>query len=98
MPVYKLEPIEGTEGNGDWVASSLPPTPVWVRAGNSDHARQRMHIATHATPLTLGDKMLCAPWINTALVRCTEDASWDVPANVALLANGKITIKLGRVV
>jgi hypothetical protein len=45
MPVYKLEPIEGTEGHSDWRASSLPPTPVWLQAGNSNHARQRIHFA-----------------------------------------------------
>ena len=25
MPVYKLEPIEGTQGHSDWWASSVPP-------------------------------------------------------------------------
>ena len=94
MPIYKLEPIEGTEGHRDWWASSLPPTPVWVRAVNSDHARQRMHLATIA--VVPGKKRFCAPWINAALVRCSEDRSREVPANVAIFANGKITIKLEK--
>ena len=93
MPVYKLEPVEGTEGNSDWWASSLPPTPVWVRAGNPNHARQRMHLATYATTFVPGS-VVSAPWVNAALVTCTEDQSREVPADRALLANGKISLKL----
>ena len=77
MPIYKLEPIEGTEEHNDWWASTLSPTPVWVQAGDPDHARLRMHLAT--TTFVLGKEGLCAPWINAALVRCIEDASWDAP-------------------
>jgi hypothetical protein len=94
MPIYKLEPIEGAEGHKDWWASTLPPTSVWLRAVNSDHARQRMHLATTTFPP--GKKGVRAPWMNAALVRCVEDRSRDVPANVAMFANGKITIKLGK--
>jgi len=35
-----------------------------------------------------------APWISAELVKCIEDTSFDVPPEVAFLANGKITIKL----
>jgi len=94
MPIYKLEPIAGTEGHKDWWASTLPPTPVWLQANDSDHARQRMHLAT--TTLDAAKKDVCAPWTNVALVKCIEDRSREVPANVALFANGKITIKLGK--
>jgi hypothetical protein len=93
MPVYKLEPIEGTEGHTDWWASCLPPTPVWLRAGNADHARQRMHLATYSNVWVPGE-VLNAPWVNAALVRCTEDSSRDVPPDKALLANGKISLNL----
>ena len=93
MPIYKLEPIEGTEGHKDWWASSLPPTSVWLRAGNSSHARQRIHLATYSATSVQGE-VTNAPWVNADLVRCTEDASLDVPSNMALLANGKITLKL----
>jgi hypothetical protein len=93
MPVYKLEPIKGTEEHPDWLVSSVPPTPVWLRAGNADHARQRMHLATFATGLAPG-ALLKAPWVNAGLVRCSEDASYDVPPDKALMANGKISITL----
>ena len=93
MPIYKLEPIAGTEGHKDWWASSLAPTPVWLRAGNSNHARQRIHQATYVTTCIPGDR-LCAHWVNAALLKCTEDASHGVPANVAMIANGRITLKL----
>ena len=92
MPIYRLEPIEGTEGYNAWWASTLSPTTVWVQANNPDHARQRMHLAT--TTFALDKDGLYAPWHNAALVRCIEDASWDVPPNTALFANGKITLKL----
>ena len=93
MPVFKLEPIEGTEEHGDWWTSSLSPTPVWLRADNADQARQRMHLATCSTvcvPLAAAG----TPWANAELVRCTEDTSLDPPSGIALLANGKISIKL----
>ncbi len=93
MPVYKLEPIEGTEGHSDWRAASLPPTPVWLQAGNSNHARQRIHLATYADAVFPG-KAVSAPWISATLVRCTEDPSREVPPDKAVLANGKITFKL----
>ncbi len=93
MPVYKLEPVEGTEEHSDWWASSVPPTPVWLRASNANHARQRMHLATYATTW-VPSEVLNAPWTNAELVRCTEDKSRDVPPDKALLANGKISIKL----
>jgi hypothetical protein len=94
MPIYKLEPIAGTEGHADWCASTLPPTAVWLHANDSDHARQRMHLATTSFPP--GNKQVCAPWTNVALVNCIEDRSREIPANVASFANGKITIKLGK--
>jgi hypothetical protein len=53
-----------------------------------------MHLATTTFPP--GKKGVRAPWMNAALVRCVEDRSRDVPANVAMFANGKITIKLGK--
>jgi hypothetical protein len=93
MPVYKLEPIEGTEEHTDWWASSVPPTPVWLRAGNANHARQRMHLATYATAFVPGG-VLSGPWVDATLVRCTEDQSRDVPPDKALLANGQISLKL----
>ena len=92
MPVYKLEPIEGTENHGDWWASSLSPTTVWVRAHDPDHARHRMHVATRMA--LASDEGIKAPWISAALVRCTEDSSFEVPSDKALLANGKITIEI----
>jgi len=92
VPIYKLEPIEGTERHADWWASTLAPTLVWVRAANPDHARHRMHLATTTFPPD--QKNVCAPWTNVALIKCIEDQSREVPANVALFANGKITIKL----
>jgi hypothetical protein len=95
MPIYKLEPIAGTEGHTDWWASTVPPTPVWLQAKDSDHARQRMHLAT--TTFASNKKVVSAPWTNVALVNCIADRSYEVPANVALFANGKITIKLGKV-
>jgi hypothetical protein len=94
MPIYKLEPIAGTEAHADWWASIVPPTPVLLQAKDSDHARQMMHLATTTFPPD--KKEVCAPWTNVALVNCIEDRSREVPANVALFANGKITIKLGK--
>jgi hypothetical protein len=97
MPIYKLEPIAGTEGHEDWRASSVPPVPVWVRAINPDHARQRMRLATTERPIhSLGNHIPYNPWSNAALVRCTEDTAWDVPANAALFANGKIKLQLQK--
>jgi hypothetical protein len=97
MPIYKLEPIAGTEEHNDWRASSLPPTPVWVRATDPDHARQRMRLATMERRIySFSNSIPYNPWSNAALVRCTEDTSWDVPANVALFANGKIKLQLQK--
>ena len=93
MTIYRLEPIAGTEGHADWYASTVPPTPVWLQAKDSDHARQKMHLAT--TNVAANSKDARTPWTNIALVRCTEDRSRQVPADMALLANGGITIKLG---
>jgi hypothetical protein len=52
-----------------------------------------MHLATYATTLAPG-KVSKPPWINDALVNCSEDTSHEVPPDVALLANGKISIRL----
>jgi hypothetical protein len=93
MPVYKLEPIKGTEDHRDWLASSLSPTPVWLRANNCTHARQRMH---NATKVMLASEEV-APWISTELVRCMEDPSFEVAHDKALLANGNITINLSQI-
>lgn len=93
MPVYKLEPLNGTEEHTDSWASCLPPTPVWLRAGNANHARQRMDLAIYATALVPG-WLVNAPWVNATLVRCTEDQSRAVPPDRALLANGQISLKL----
>jgi hypothetical protein len=92
MPVYKLDPIWGKEGHGDWQFSTLAPTPVWVRADNPEQARHRIHLATRTELISV--EGIKAPWINAQLVKCIEDASFDVPSDVAFLANGKITIKL----
>jgi hypothetical protein len=93
MPVFRLEPIESRVRDGDWSASSLSPTPVLLRAGNANHARQRIHLATYSTTLVFGE-VVKAPWVNPALVRCSEDESRDVPPDRALLANGQISLKL----
>jgi hypothetical protein len=47
-------------------------------------------------PLPPDKKDVRAPWMNAVLVRCVEDGVRDVPHNVAMFANGKITIKLER--
>jgi hypothetical protein len=93
MPTYKLEPIDGTQEHTDWWASILPPIPVWLRAINADHARQRIHLATSAPDVVPGE-VIKAPWANPELVTCTEDASHVPPVNAAVFANGKIMLKL----
>jgi hypothetical protein len=95
MPIYRLEPIEGTEKHHYWRKSIIPPMPVWVHATNPDHARQRIHLATIESPAsTSSAKRFHSPWAYNALVRCTEDTSRSVPMDVAMLANGKITLKI----
>jgi hypothetical protein len=93
MPTYKLEPVESRMRDSDWSVSTLAPTAVVLCAGNENHARQRMHPATYSGAFASSD-VLSAPWVNTALVRCTEDQSRDVPPDKALIANGKISINL----
>jgi hypothetical protein len=93
MPTYKLQPIDGLQDHSDWRDSILPPTPVWLRAINADHARQRIHLATSATDIMPGE-VIKAPWVNAALVNCTEDEAHIPPVNAAVFANGKITLKL----
>jgi len=92
MPVYKLEPIWGKEGHRDWKFSSLAPTTVWLRADSCNHARQRIDLATR--PELASAENIKAPWISAELVSCSEDPSFNVPPDIAFLANGKITIKL----
>ena len=94
MPIYRLEPIKGTENHPFWATSIAPPAPVWVQATSPDHARQRIQSATRETSPLAKRAGSRTPWVDTALVNCFEDASLDVPLNTALLANGKITLRL----
>jgi hypothetical protein len=52
-----------------------------------------MHLATYATTFAPGC-IHSAPWVNASLVTCTEVQIGDVPRDKALLANGKISLKL----
>ena len=94
MPVYKLEPLEAMEGHGDWRASHITMA-VWLRARDSEDARQKMALATTTTieGYEVGQVIPYSPWLNSTVVSCDEDVSRDVPDGVALLSNGK-TISL----
>jgi hypothetical protein len=92
MQVYRLEPLRGAERHHYWDISIVPPVPVWVRALSPHHARQRLQRA--ALNGDLAHENAATPWIDTALVRCIEDNSQQVPSDVALIGSGKITLKL----
>jgi len=70
MPIYKLEPIAGPEGHTDWWASTVPPTPVWLQAKVSDHARQRIRLAPTIFASDKDD--VSAPWTIQALAKAEE--------------------------
>ncbi len=90
MPVYRLEPLEGTEGHSDWRASHIIMV-VWLRARDSEDARQKMAraVATTMEGYEAGQLIPYSPWLNSAVVSCDEDDARDVPDGVALLGNGK---------
>jgi len=48
MPVYRLEPVVGTENHVDWRASSVPPQAIWVCADEPTNARGKVQLATVA--------------------------------------------------
>ncbi len=97
MPVYRLEPIKGAERHHYWKTSPIPPVTIWVQAASPAHARQRVQRAVSKLDVTASDNpdnIDRTPWADTALVRCIEDTSRTVPANMALFADGNITLKL----
>ena len=94
MPIYRLEPIKGTEQHHYWLTSVVPPVPVWVHADSPDLARQRMQSAIREVSPNAKRGEVHTPWVEAALVSCTEDASHHVPRDRALFANDKITLKL----
>jgi len=94
MPIYKLEPIEGTERHPYWMTSVIPPMPVWVHASSADVARQRMQSAVREISANKGRGKPYTPWVEAALVSCTQDESHHVPRDRALFANDKITLRL----
>ena len=94
MPIYQLDPIEGSERHHYWLTSVIPPIPVWVHADSPDLARQRMQSAVRdITPNKKRGKSY-TPWVEAALVSCTQDESHYVARDRALFANDKITLKL----
>lgn len=94
MPIYRLEPIKGTERHNYWLTSVVPPVPVWVHANSPDLARQRMQSAVREVYSNALHGEVHTPWVETSLVSCTEDASHYVPPDRALFANDKIILKL----
>ena len=71
----------------------MPPVTVWIDAASPVHARRRMQGATGHGMAQKGSSTR-DPWTDTALVRCIEDASRQVPRNMAMMANGQILLKL----
>jgi hypothetical protein len=94
VPIYRFEPIEGTDRHQYWHTSAIPLIPVWVNANSPDLARQRMQSAVREISTNKKRGNACKPWVEAALVRCTPDDSQSVPRNRALFANDKITLKL----
>jgi hypothetical protein len=94
MRVYRLEPIKGAEHHHYWKNSALPPVTVWVQATSPAHARQRVQRAVSKLDSAETDNIDRSPWSDTALVRCIEDPSRTMPEDIALLADGNITLKV----
>lgn len=90
MPVYRLEPVAGTEGHIDWRASSVPPQAIWVRADEAMNARGKIQLATVAAYNAIaGQPASYSPWVNPKLTTCDEDTTHDPGHGVALRADGK---------
>lgn len=69
MPVFRLTPLQGTELNPQWRASSMRPYCLWVRAKDELDARSQVATAT----AVVAD--IEAPWKNAGLVACEYDDS-----------------------
>src|SRR5579863_2030305 len=93
MPIYRLDPIAGTERHHYWATSVIPPIPVWLHANSPDLARQRMQSAVREISPTKQCQKAESPWAEAALVSCTQDESHYVPRDRALFANDKITLR-----
>lgn len=81
MPVYRLTPVNGTESNPLWRASSMRPHCLWVRAKDEFDARRQVAMATRVTR-SRKETNLCAPWKEAALVSCEYDDSKDLAAGI----------------
>ncbi len=95
MPVYRLTPRKGTEGNPLWRASSMRPHCLWVQAKDEIDAR---HLVTMATVVQRSRKRSdrSAPWKEAKLVACEYDDSRDLAAGIIYVRNGAFGLSSGR--
>ncbi len=89
MAVYRLAPIEGTENNHHWQASSIRPKCLWVQAEDEQSARYFVALATSSkTGLPAGRReTVIAPWLNRSLTTCEYDETVNLGRGVIWVRN-----------
>lgn len=95
MPVFRLTPVEGTETDPLWRASSMRPYCVWIRAEDENKARSEVAKATAVAPLPEEPGQL-APWKNAGLVACEYDDSRTIAAGVIFVRRMKLPARAAQ--
>jgi len=92
MPVYRLTPVQGTEENPQWRASSIKPHCLWIVASDEHEARREVAKATACN----GAFETLAPWKDTELVSCVYDDSKDLAAGIICIRTSPRTAAAKR--
>jgi hypothetical protein len=91
MPVYRLTPLNGTEQDPHWRASSMRPYCLWVHAADEGDARLQVAKAT-AVAHDPGGPETDAPWNDADLVACEYDDSKNLAAGIIYVCRSAMNI------